>query len=409
MALPMQIRGALDVPALRRGIDQIVRRHEVLRTTFAERGGRLVQVVHPPAAIDLPLVDLCSAANPEAEAREMLDREVHTPFDLEQGPLLRLRLVRVRDDEHWLLRINHHIVSDGWSWRVFFQELGVLYEAFRRGEPSPLPGELAFQYGDFAAWQRRYLRPGEPRYVREVAWWSRVFAEEHAPLPFPFARDAPPADPVASEGVVWWGLDPEASCELDRVGRSAGATYYMLRLAVFSAQLAIETGREDIVLGASVTNRWLTELQAMFGDFTNLVTLRLRFHGNPTFRDWLARVRAVVVDTSEHVDVPYAQLCQELRAEGIAPPEMLAVFGRSHQLPPLHFGGLEVNPLRSSLQIAPTGFTFLVDRGYEADRCHTYFDFGSYDPEGVRSFIARYQRLVAAVAADPDRPLRSID
>jgi amino acid adenylation domain-containing protein len=407
MATALRISGWLDATAFRRSVEHIFRRHEVLRTTFEDRGGRLVQVVHPPGRVELPCIDLSRAIDPDEQADELLDQEARRPFDLERGPLIRLLLVRIRADEHRLLRVNHHIISDGWSWRVFFDELRVLYEAYRSGDRPPLPDELPRQYGDFAVWQCRFLDPAGPRYRKELAWWKQIFEQAHAPIAMPFARDEPGHGEEPSDGVVWWGLRPESARALDRLGREAGATYFMTRLAVFAAELALETGREDIVVGTYVTNRRLAELQVLFGDFSNLATLRLRLDGEASFRQWLARVRAVVLETSANVEIPYERLCRELRSESIAPPEIRAVFGRSHQLPPMCFGGLELAPVPSRLQLTPTGFTLLVDRSYEADRCHAYFDPTSYDSGRVRGFIGRYQRLAAAVGAQPDLPLQS--
>ncbi len=153
IAIPVEIRGPLDVGALRRAVDWIVRRHEILRTTFTQHAGELRQLVHPYVPIELPLVDVSGEPDPARRADALLAEEASAPFDLERGPLLRLRLVRLGDEAHRLLRVNHHIISDGWSWQVFFEELAVLYPAFLRGGPPPLADELELQYGDFAVWE----------------------------------------------------------------------------------------------------------------------------------------------------------------------------------------------------------------------------------------------------------------
>ena len=407
IAVPVRILGELDRDALQEAIGYLVGRHDVLRTTFGERDGRPVQLVHPAREVELPCTDLRLLPGARRRARQLLAREARRPFDLERGPLLRMRLVRVRKNEHWLLRVNHHAISDGWSWQMFFRELAACYEARVRGEPFPLPPEPPFRYRDFAEWQRRLLAPGGPRYRRELDWWREVFADEHEPLTLPPARVAPPDGPV-DPGILAWGMEPELSRQLDRLGSSTGATFFMVRLALFAAQLAVETDREDVVLGMYVTNRRLTELQAMFGDFTNLATLRLRLRGNPGFRDWLRQVRAAVVTTSEHVEMPYDQVCEKLAAEGLAAPEIRAVFGRVHAVPPLRFAGLEVQPLPTPMQVAPTGFTFSVDRFYETDRCYVYFDSGSYEPAAVEALVERYKRLARAACANPDAGLREL-
>ena len=159
---------------LRRSVDHLARRHEMLRTTFTERDGQPVQIVHPPAPVDLPLIDLSDAPDADAQTAELLADLARVPFDLRRGPLLRLVLVRTAPDEHQLLWVDHHIISDAWSWAVFFDELRALYEAFERGEPAPPPDELPFQYADFAAWERGWLQPSTPHYQAEVAWWRET-------------------------------------------------------------------------------------------------------------------------------------------------------------------------------------------------------------------------------------------
>ena len=406
IAIPVEIRGPLDVAALRRSIDWITRRHEILRTTFAVRDGVLRQLVRQPAAVDLPLVDLSREPNPAHIADALLAEEANAPFDLEREPLVRLMLLRLGAEEHRLLRINHHIISDGWSWKVFFDELGVLYESFRRGDPPPLAEELGLQYADFAVWERRRMRPTAPAYRAELAWWRETAEATRPPTGLPFARAEPEPDVPSQEGTVWWGLDPRVATELDRVGADAGATFYVIRLALLAAQIALDTGRDDVVLGTYVTNRRRVELQAMFGLFFNLTSLRLDFSGEPTFREWLGRVSSSVAETSAHAQIPYEPLWEELAHDGIAPPALQGTFHVSEQLPPLSFGGLAVRPLKPHLLGAPAGFAFIVDRHYEADRCRVSFDPGVYEPAGVRKFLAAYQRLAAAAAAKPDRRLR---
>ena len=405
MTNTFRVSGQLDVDALRGSLDRIVQRHEMLRTTFTRQDGQPVQVVHPPAPVELPLVDLRGAPDAEAHAEELRTRDARYGFDLERGPLLRLALVRVGDHEHRLLRTSHHIISDHWSWRLFFDELAALYEARQQGAPMPLADDPPLQYGDFAAWERRWTRPGTRRYDDSVQWWRRTFTPEPAPMALPFARPAPEDGAAPSDGVFWWGLAPEVSEGLAQLAQDAGATYYMVRLAIFAAALALETGRDDIVLGAYVTTRRRAETQAMFGFFSNLTTFRLDFAGHPTFRECIGRVRATVVETTPHTEVPYDQLRERLGEVGVATPEIRAVFGVSDRPPTMRFGGLEVEPLKRVFEHMPWGFSLGFDRWDEADRCRVDFDARIHDPVGVRGFVDRLAGLAGDVAARPDRPL----
>jgi amino acid adenylation domain-containing protein len=403
-----RLRGPLEVEALRRAAEQVVRRHEVLRTTFPERDGRPVQVVHPPQPVELPLTDLSGAADPAGRAAEVLAADSRVTFALDRGPLLRLRLVRLADDDHLLLRVNHHIVSDGWSWRVFVEEVGAFYESYLRGAPPPLPDSLPLQYGDFAAWERRALDPAGERYRAEVAWWRRALEGAPNSPHLPFPRPADPDAAVPADGVIWWGLPPEVSKGLDGLARGARATRYTSLLALFTALLATLTGRDDVVLGTYMSGRRLADVQAMFGFFSNLTTLRFHYAGELGFRSWLERVRAGVTETSARARIPYQQLYEELRAGGTALPELRVIFTSTTDVPPCRFGDLDVTSERRHFGSMPWEFTCAVDDGTEPERSNACFDARLYDPAGVRSFLDRLRRLASEVCAEPERPLREL-
>ncbi|MDX6661168.1 MAG: hypothetical protein QOJ55_1990, partial [Solirubrobacteraceae bacterium] len=406
-ATRIRIRGPLDAGLLRRSVDHLARRHEMLRTTFTERDGQPIQRVHAPEPVDVPLVDLSDTPDPEAHAAELLGQMARVPFDLRRGPLLRLQLVRTAPDEHHLLWADHHIISDAWSWRVFFDELRALYEGFERGEPAALLDEPPFQYADFAAWERGWLRPCTPHYENEVAWWRDALQDAPPPLLLPFARETPCPEAAPSDGVIFWGLAPEVSGALERLGRDAAATYYMVRLAMLAAHLATETGSYDVVLGTYATGRPLAETQSMFGFFSNVVTLRLRLAPDLTFRQVLARARACVVDTSPHTDFPYELLWDELSSGGIVPPEIRLIFNPT-DLPAPRLSNLELTMLRRRYEAMPWGFTLGLDRRREASECGVAFDARIYDPAGVRGFLERFQALAAEVCAHPDRSLDAV-
>lgn len=402
-----RIRGALDVAAMRAALEHVVMGNEILRTTYVEREGRPFQVVGRPRPIGVPVVELDGDSDPDAGVATILRRDAREPFDLERGPLLRLRLLRVDDDEHRLLRLCHHIVTDAQSWRVFCTDVARGYEALRRGNALPMIADR-LQYADFAGWERETLRPDGPRYREEVDWWRRAFEPGRPALRLPFSRPTPVPDAAPADGVIHWGIEAGEAAALDELARRAGATPYAVRLALFAALLGLETGQEEILLGTYATNR-RAETQSMLGFFSNPITLVLRFDPKLSFRRWLARVRGVVVEAKARSGIPYEGLSEELHRGGAPPPEIKTMFSLRSRWPELSFGGIEIGPPRYTIVGMPWGFSFIVDPKMESDRCMTVFDARIYDPGAVRGFIERYRRLVGRVLEKPNRRLRKLD
>jgi hypothetical protein len=321
---------------------------------------------------------------------------------------VRLVLLRLAEDEHHLLRLNHHIISDGHSWNLFFEELAELYKAELHGSAPPLPAERRLHYADFAAWERATLGEDSERLRADVDWWRSKLAGAPRRTALPFERRKPSSRAVPSDGVTWFSLQPEVSRRLGQLQRACGATYYMTRVAAFAALLAAETGREDLVIGTYASTRRLPETHDMFGFFTNLAPLRLRFTGDPCFRDWLARVRSEVTAMSAHSQSPYDGVCDALRTSGMEPPELNAICGTSAIMPRERFGGLELTPLYRHFGSMPWRFTLQLDPVWEDQRCLAAFDARLNDPRAVRRFVDRYTDLLAAVGAEPGRPLREL-
>lgn len=399
------IRGPLDLAALQWSVDAVVARHEILRTVFAMHKESPVQVVLRSRSQPIQLVDLSSEPDPAAEADSLFHAEARRPFDLAQWPLLRLTLIRLRPDEHLLLRVNQHIITDRWSWQVFFSELAALYEARKAGAPRPLPKRLAVNYGDYALWQRRTLSPTSDAYRQQIEWWRNHLDHLSKPLDVPCRRASPDVDARPEAGVLHWGLEPETSRRLDGVANEAGTTYFVVRLAAFAALLACESGVADGAMGIYVTNRSRLELQKMFGLLSNLVTLRVRLDRRSTFRRWLTIMRDEVSGAQSHGEIPYEQLREELHRLEAPPPPLQVIFSAADHNQPLHFGGLEVTWLERRMEAMPWGFTLSFDQHNESRRCRAAFDARIYDPDRVRHLIARLIAFIEAASQSPDAPL----
>jgi amino acid adenylation domain-containing protein len=299
----LRLRGPLDVSALERALSEIVRRHEVLRTSFPLREEEPVQRIAPPAPVVLPVLDVL-----EEEVPRIAEAEARRPFDLERGPLLRLALLRTAPDSHVLLLVVHHLVSDGWSAALFLRELSALYAAFVRGEPSPLP-ELPVQYADWAVWQREQLR-GE-LLDAHLRWWAERLADAPRVLDLPTDRPRPPLeDPTGA--TLEMRLPETLVDSLRRLALGENATLYMALLAGFQALLARRAGEDTVCVGTHLARRNRLEVEALIGFFVNTVVIRADFAARPDGRDLIAQVRETVFGAFAHQDIPFERLVHAL-------------------------------------------------------------------------------------------------
>jgi len=309
----LRLTGTLDIPALNHSLEEIVRRHEALRTTFALVEGQPVQVIASHLAVPLPLVDLGHLSEPtrEAEAKRLAMVEAHQPFDLAHGPLLRASLLRLGTQQHILLLTMHHIVSDGWSMEIFFRELTALYEAYMRGEPSPLE-ELPIQYADYALLQHELLQG--PVLKEQLAYWTNQLAGAPAILELPTDRPRPAAQTFTG-ATYRFTLPPALTDKLTVLSRREGITLFMTMLTAFQALLARYSGQDDIVVGSPIAGRRRAETEGLIGFFVNMLALRARLEDDPTFREQLARTRETCLAAYANQDLPFERLVEALQPE----------------------------------------------------------------------------------------------
>jgi acyl carrier protein len=402
-ARPYRMIGPLNVDLLRKCMTYLAGRHEILRTTYAVKDGCCQRVVHRPDPVELEFIDVAGEGDPEQAARLLCMQHGAVGFDIVRGPLLKFVLIRLCTGEHWLLRAVHHITCDNATWDLYFGELALLYEAMSSGSAPPLPSSESLRYGDYAAWQRRAVQESNARIAASIEWWRENLAGAPDAPAFPFRRPQRRIDADPMEGCIYWGVDRKVSRGLDAIARSAGATPYMVRLAAFVAQIAVETGVHEAVLGSYVSMRDRVELQSMLGSFTNLVTLRIAFDPAMNFIELLSGVRAHILDVDAHCTVPYEMLCNEMRRQGANPPAINALFHISRHRIHLKFAGIELTALPRCESFMPWGFTLAHDANDEERRCRAIFDATIYDPVGVRAFVERYRQLLDAVSRQPVR------
>ncbi|MFP2913383.1 condensation domain-containing protein, partial [Pyxidicoccus sp. 3LFB2] len=311
MSAAVRLTGPLDVKALERSFEALVLRHESLRTTFRTEGGVPVQVMAAKPVLAWREVDLSTlpVSEREAEARRHVSREALRPFDLEAGPLFRPTLLKLSSEDHVLSLVLHHIVSDGWSTGVLVREVGALYDAFSRGQLSPLP-ELPVQYADYAVWQRGWLR--DEVLDAQLGWWKQQLAgaPPHVELPTDFPRPAVLSNRATNLPVR---LPRELSAALKALAQREGATPFMLLLAAFQLLLSRYSGQEDVVVGSPIAGRRHAETEGLIGFFVNTLVLRARPEASLSFLEMLRQVRETTLGAYEHQDVPFEKLVEELR------------------------------------------------------------------------------------------------
>ncbi|HEX2641688.1 MAG TPA: condensation domain-containing protein, partial [Thermoanaerobaculia bacterium] len=307
------VNGPFDLGVTFACADEIVRRHESLRTTFAATEGEPVQVVAPHLHLEVPVVDLSALPDerrePEAERLTRFERLL--PFDLARGPLLRVSVLRTGAQRHIVLYTMHHIVSDGWSVSVFLREMAALYSAFVRRQPSPLP-ELPIQYPDYAVWQRGWLQ-GETL-EKHLQFWRDQLAGAPPLLTLPTDRPRPAIQSYQGSNRAFV-LSADLTRTLKAVGQREGATLFMTLLAGYHALLSRYSGQDDISVGTYSANRGRSELEGLIGFFINTLVLRAHLEDRPTFRGLLNRVKKVTVDAFAHQALPFEKVLETMRLD----------------------------------------------------------------------------------------------
>ena len=394
---------ALDVSALEQSLQELVNRHEALRTTFSMVEGEAVQVIAPTLKLALPVVDL--SETPEAEREEQAHRlaqeEARRPFDLSRGPLFRARLLQLGKEDHVLSMTLHHIVSDGWSMGVMYHELSVLYQAFSNSQPSPLP-DLPIQYADYAVWQREWLKGEELE--RQISYWKKQL-EEISPLQLPTDRPRPP---VQTHRGAWQSLSlsQELTGKLKSLSRKEGVTLYMALLAAFQTLLHRYSGQDDIVVGSPIAGRNRSEIEGMIGFFVNTLALRSNLSGNPTFKQLLARVKEVALGAYAHQELPFEKLVEELHPErdlSYSPLFQVMFILQNTSVTGLKLGGIAVSPMRIGGETAKFDLTLSLSEGAEGLRGSVEYSTDLFHDATITRMLGHLQVLLEGIVADPDR------
>ncbi|NEP62083.1 MAG: amino acid adenylation domain-containing protein, partial [Symploca sp. SIO2G7] len=402
-----RITGKLDVNALQQTLSEIVRRHEVLHTSFQTEDGIPIQVIHPEATMTINRVDLRQLEETECETvlQQQAQLEATTPFNLEIAPLIRCSLLQLGNTEYLVLLTMHHIVSDGWSMGIFIQELSSLYQAFSAGEVSPL-AELPIQYADFALWQRQWLS-GEVLET-QLNYWKQQLAGVPKLLQLPTDRPRPLVQTYRGK-TQSFSLNTELTQQLQTLSQDHDTTLFMTLLAAFATLLCRYSDQEDIVIGSPIANRNHSGIEPLIGCFVNTLVIRTDLSGNPSFLQLLRRVRSVALDAYAHQDVPFEKLVEQLQPErSLSYQPLCQVFFNMLTLPKTQqeLSGLKVEPYYMGETIGSKfDLTLYASEEKHEIQLTLVYNADLFSPERMIVLLNQFHHLLTQIVAAPDQPI----
>ncbi|MFN6486982.1 MULTISPECIES: non-ribosomal peptide synthetase [unclassified Nostoc] len=405
----VRLIGHLDLVALDMAVQEIVRRHEVLRTAFKIVNGEPTQAIASCLKISMPVVDLQNLAilDQSTQVQRLAFKEAQQPFDLTKAPLLRVIIVRLAQQSHVLLLTIHHIVSDGWSTQIFIREMAALYEAFSRGMPSPLP-ELPIQYADFAHWQRQWLK-GEVLKT-QLAYWKQQLAGIPALLELPSDRPRPPVQTFTgrTERIP---LNADLTHKLRLLSQQSGATLFMVLLTAFVILLSRYSSQEDIVVGSPIANRNRSEIESLIGFFVNTLVLRTKLQGNPSFLELLNQVRQTALDAYAHQDTPFEQLVEELQPErnlSYSPLFQVGFTLQNAATETLELPGLTLTALEIENTTAKYDLTLFVEEMENELIGAWEYNSDLFDLATITQMAQHFENLLEGVVANPQEKITQL-
>jgi hypothetical protein len=400
--------GPLDLSLLERAINEIIRRHEILRTKLVNAGGQVVQIILPEHRVEAPVTDLRGVEERDRQtaARRLIGETFRQIFDLSAGPPVRIRLFRLGDEEYQMLVVMHHTMTDWISYGVLNKELALIYEAFSEDKPSPLP-PLPIQYGDFAIWERELLR-GELA-NKQIAYWKERLAGAPPGLNLPYDYLRPPVQ-------TYWGareqakIGKEVSESLRMLSEQERVTLFITALTILFALLHACSSQQDIVIGTPVIGRKRSEIENLIGLFLNHLPLRVDLTGNPTFRELLGRVRDVVIDGYKNQDLPFGKLVEELHpANDSSRNPVFQVMFFFLEVPAIpRFSNLTLKPFEAYAGTARYDLLISLWDRHEGISGFFEYNIALFKPETVAQMASRYSLFARKVAENSEQRISDL-
>ncbi|AOX00477.1 hypothetical protein BJP34_14345 [Moorena producens PAL-8-15-08-1] len=408
MLVSLQLEGQLKVTVLEQSLNEIIRRHENLRTCFPSVEGKPIQVISPEANINLSKVELPSSPEQSIQLKQLATTEAEKPFDLAHGPLLRVTLVQLSPETHILMLTMHHIIYDGWSIGILARELCTLYEAYSQGNPSPL-SELPIQYADYAHWQRQKLTAEVLE--KHLSYWRQKLAGVSPVSPLPKDRPRPEVQSFQG-GAEKFQLNQNLTQKLTQLSQESGATLFMTLLSAFFVLLYRYSGESDLVVGSAIANRNRVEIESLIGMFANVLALRSQFSDDSNFTDLLTQVKQTTQEAYKHQDLPFEKLVEELLPERNLShnPLVQVVFNlvnvasmNSWDLP-----GLRVTQREEDISTARMDLEVHLWEAKSGLEGYLIYNTDLFDRETIPGMMEHFPTLLKAIVANPQQKISKL-
>ena len=407
--IALRVFGALNLPVLEESINEVVHRHEMLRTTFGSVDGKAIQIPAPSLKVSLPVIDLqhLSLVEREEAVLRLATADAQRSFELEYGPMLRMSLLKLGQDEHIALVTLHHIVSDAWSAHVLVREVTTLYTAFAAGRPSPLP-PLPIQYADFASWQRQWLSGDVLE--KELEYWKATLKGDLAVLALP-TDHLRPAVQTFNGASISRPLPSELVRAINELSRKEGVTLFMALFAAWYLLLHRYTGQNDFLVGSPIANRTRQEVEDLIGFFVNTLVLRADLSHDPTVKEFLERVRTMCLDAYSHQDVPFEKLVEVLQpARDVSYSPLFQVMFDLQNAPvsDMDIPGLRIMPVEIEQKTSKVDLSLSIQEGEQELTASIDYNTDLFDAPTIERMLAHFHTLLASMVAAPDARISTL-
>ncbi|NEQ69506.1 MAG: amino acid adenylation domain-containing protein, partial [Symploca sp. SIO2D2] len=403
------LQGTINVKALENGLQDIITRHEALRTKFISVDGQATQLIHTETTCTLSVVDLqhLSGSEQATTAQQLAQRQAIEPFNLEQDSLIKATLVVLSKTEHWLLVCMHHIISDGWSMGLFLEELAALYNANLQQKPSPLT-PLPIQYADFALWQRQWLQGDVLE--NQLSYWREQLADAPNLLSLPTDRPRPGVQTFVG-AYQEFALSAELTSHLTKLSQEQEVTLFMTLLAAFYTLLYRYSGQEDILIGSPIANRNRSEIEGLIGFFVNTLVMRTHLGGNPSFDSLLTRVREMAMDAYAHQDLPLEMLVEALQLErdlSYTPLFQVMFALQNETLSQVNLKGLTVSQLPVERHTSKFDLTLAMENRTDGLVGMWEYSTDLFDASTIERMTGHLVTLLESIVSNPQQPIAQL-